>query len=53
MYSLPYIGPARGPAFVRALVGRRGWYARVLAGGLLDLQTPVEIVREGARIPDA
>ena len=40
-YSLPYIGPERGPAFVRALVGRRGWYARVLREGRLDLTTPV------------
>ncbi len=53
LYSLPYIGPERGPAFVRALVGRRGWYARVLIGGRLDLETPVEIIREGVIIPDA
>jgi len=52
-YSLPYIGQERGPAFVRALVGRRGWYARVLTGGLLHPQMPVEIVREGVIIPDA
>ena len=42
-YSLPYIGPERGPAFVRALVGRRGWYARVRREGRLDLTTPVEL----------
>lgn len=53
VYSLPYIGETRGPAFVRALVGRRGWYARVLTGGTLTLDTPVEIVREGVIIPDA
>ena len=52
-YSLPYIGPERGPAFVRALVGRRGWYARVLAGGRLDLETPVDLLRDGVIIPDA
>jgi MOSC domain-containing protein YiiM len=40
-WSLPYIGSERGPAFVRALVGRRGWYARVLREGRLDLETPV------------
>jgi MOSC domain-containing protein YiiM len=33
LYMLPYVGPARGPAFLRALVGRRGWYLRVLAEG--------------------
>jgi MOSC domain-containing protein YiiM len=52
-YSLPYIGEARGPAFVRALVGRRGWYARVLTGGRLTLETPVDLVREGVIIRDA
>lgn len=45
--SLPYIGPERGPAFVRALVGRRGWYARVLTGGRLDLETPVVLDARG------
>jgi MOSC domain-containing protein YiiM len=53
LYSLPHIGQERGPAFVRALVGRRGWYARVLTGGRLDLETPVELVRDGVIIPDA
>lgn len=53
LYSLPRIGEERGPALVRALVGRRGWYARVLTGGLLTLQTPVDIVGEGVIIPDA
>lgn len=33
VYSLPYIGKERGPAFVRTLVGRRGWFARVLESG--------------------
>jgi len=52
-HSLPYIGAARGPAFVRALVGRRGWYARVRTAGLLTLDTTVDIVGEGGIIPDA
>jgi MOSC domain-containing protein YiiM len=47
VYSLPYIGPERGPAFVRALVGRRGWYARVLREGRLDLETPVVLDARG------
>ena len=46
-YSLPYIGPEQGPAFVRALVGRRGWYARVLREGRLDLETSV-VLEAGA-----
>lgn len=34
-YSLPYVGTEKGPAFVRTLTGRRGWYARVLAPGTI------------------
>ena len=33
LYQLPYVGEARGPAFLKAIVGRRGWYARVLREG--------------------
>lgn len=34
-YVLPYVGRERGPEFVRTLMGRRGWFARVLAGGTI------------------
>ncbi len=43
LYVLPYVGPERGPAFVRTLRGRRGWFARVLAGGIVGPDTPVEV----------
>jgi MOSC domain-containing protein YiiM len=33
LYGLPYVGVERGPAFVRTLRGRRGWFARVVLGG--------------------
>lgn len=33
LYELPYIGPTRGPGFVRTLRHRRGWYARVVSAG--------------------
>jgi MOSC domain-containing protein YiiM len=33
LYALPYVGDARGPAFLKATLGRRGWYARVLRPG--------------------
>ena len=46
VYSLPYIGKERGPAFVKALVGRRGWYARVRRGGRIDLESPVVVSGE-------
>jgi MOSC domain-containing protein YiiM len=33
LYELPYIGQTRGPGFVRTLLHRRGWYARVVTAG--------------------
>jgi MOSC domain-containing protein YiiM len=33
LYLLPYVGEARGPAFLQAMLGRRGWYARVVREG--------------------
>ena len=33
LFFLPFVGQARGPAFMKAMIGRRGWYARVLKGG--------------------
>lgn len=33
LYLLPYVGPARGPEFLRVMLERRGWYARVLEEG--------------------
>lgn len=33
LHSLPYVGKARGPEFVKTVMGRRGWYARVLEAG--------------------
>ena len=41
LFSLPYVGVERGHAFMRTLKGRRGWFARVLHGG---------VVRAGATI---
>ena len=29
LYLLPYVGEARGPDFLKTMVDRRGWYARV------------------------
>ncbi len=43
LYALPYIGTARGPAFLRATVGRRGWYARVLVGGTVSVGSPISL----------
>lgn len=35
LYLLPYVGDAKGPAFVKTMMGRRGWYARVLREGVV------------------
>lgn len=44
LYALPYVGKERGPAMVKALMGRRGWYARVHAGGRLEVAAPVTLL---------
>lgn len=44
LYTLPYIGEARGPAFLKAATDRRGWYARVLAPGMIVEGCPVSVV---------
>lgn len=41
LYSLPYVGVDRGAAFLRALKGRRGWFARVVRGGTVSIDLPV------------
>jgi len=51
LYSLPYVGAARGPAFVRTLNGRRGWFARVLHGGTVRPEMPVEVRGPSAQVP--
>ena len=33
LYLLPYVGEAKGPLFLKVMLGRRGWYARVLDEG--------------------
>jgi hypothetical protein len=37
------VGIERGPAFLRTLKGRRGWFARVVRGGAVHLETPVKV----------
>lgn len=33
LHLLPYVGPSKGAAFVRTMIGRRGWYGRVIDEG--------------------
>jgi MOSC domain-containing protein YiiM len=46
LYGLPYVGLERGPAFIRTLAGRRGWFARVVHGGTVIAGMALEL--EGA-----
>lgn len=48
LYSLPYVGLERGPAFIRALQGRRGWFARVVKGGTVRPDMAVEVTGPSA-----
>jgi sulfite oxidase len=43
LHTLPYVGLERGPAFLRAMAGRRGWFARVLQGGTIRSDAAVEV----------
>jgi MOSC domain-containing protein YiiM len=33
LYLLPYVGSKKGPEFLSVMLGRRGWYARVIKEG--------------------
>jgi len=44
LYTLPYVGDEKGPAFLKATTGRRGWYARVLKGGKLREGASLEVL---------
>ena len=41
LYLLPYVGPDRGPSFLRVMKDRRGWYARVLREGTVRAGDPL------------
>lgn len=47
LYTLPYVGATRGPAFLRTMRGRRGWFARVLQGGVVERDSPVRVLSQG------
>ncbi len=42
LHLLPYTGASKGPDFVRIMLGRRGWYARVRKEGLVRRGDPIE-----------
>jgi MOSC domain-containing protein YiiM len=51
LYNLPYVGLERGPEFLRTMHGRRGWFARVLRGGVVRTGMPVEVSEHYQAIP--
>jgi MOSC domain-containing protein YiiM len=42
LYFLPYVGDKKGPSFLKVMLGRRGWYARVLQEGDLTAGDRIE-----------
>ena len=41
LYLLPYVGKSKGPQFLKVMLGRRGWYARVLEEGSVRAGDPI------------
>ncbi len=46
LYLLPYVGSDRGAEFLRTMLDRRGWYARVVVGGPVRPGDPISLVPE-------
>lgn len=44
LYLLPYVGDSKGPGFLKVMLGRRGWYARVRTEGVVRRGDPIEEV---------
>lgn len=57
LYGLPYIGPSRGPEFLKVMLDRRGWYAKVVEEGRVRRGDPIEpiphVASRGRRYPAA
>jgi MOSC domain-containing protein YiiM len=53
LFTLPYVGAERGPEFLRTMVGRRGWFARVLQGGTVRENAPIEVTQPNSVISSA
>ncbi len=41
LFNLPYVGPERGPEFLKVTLDRRGWYAKVLEEGRVRTGDPI------------
>jgi len=42
LFVLPYVGTAKGPKFLKTMLGRRGWYARVIREGKVERGDRIE-----------
>ncbi len=43
LFLLPYVGRERGPEFLRTMLGRRGWYGRVVGEGPVRTGDPIAL----------
>ena len=41
LFLLSYVGRSKGPKFLKTMLGRRGWYARVLKEGRVKAQDQI------------
>ena len=44
LYKLSYVGEEKGPQFIKTLMNRRGWYARVLKTGQISAGDTVSLL---------
>ena len=42
LYTLPYVGNEKGPGFIKTMLGRRGWYAKVVQEGEVKKSDSIE-----------
>ena len=49
LHLLPYVGSSKGPTFVKTMLGRRGWYARVRKEGLVRKGDTIEELSSAER----
>lgn len=41
LFSLPFVGESKGPGFLKVMLGKRGWYARVIQEGRIKTGDPI------------
>jgi MOSC domain-containing protein YiiM len=51
LYGLPYVGSSKGPQFLKVMLGRRGWYARVLEEGWVKTGDKIVDVTDEVTVP--